>query len=113
MPKRWWLPMFILCLTPLPGRAHNLGADFRQVGERVEVEAFFSDGKPARTARVQILDGEKKVLAMATTDDRGKCSLPAPNPGQYQLVVNAGDGHRKELMLTIVGTLPVSSDADT
>ncbi len=112
MPMRWCLSMLILGLAPLPSRAHNLGADFKQVGERIEVEAFFSDNTPARQARVQILDGEKNILGTATTDNQGKCWLPAPNPGQYQLLVNAGDGHRKELMMTIVGTLPVAPDAD-
>jgi hypothetical protein len=98
--------LFILGAAPTVARAHSLGVEARQVIQRVEVEAFFSDNTPARAARVQIVDDAGELLGTATTDDKGKCSLRAPNPGHYQLIVDAGDGHRKQVPLRIVGTLP-------
>jgi hypothetical protein len=104
--SRFVLATLILGAAPAAARAHSLGVEARQVIERVEVEAFFSDNTPARAARVQIVDDAGESLGTGTTDDEGKCSLRAPNPGQYQLIVDAGDGHRKQVPLRIVGTLP-------
>lgn len=103
---RFVFVLLILVAVPAVARAHSLGVEARQVIERVELEAFFSDNTPARAARVQIVDDAGELLGTATTDDKGKCSLRAPNPGQYQLIVDAGDGHRKQVPLRIVGTLP-------
>ncbi len=107
-----WLPgLLILGLAPTNALAHGLDADWKQVGEKIAVEAFFDTGAPVRDARVQIVDDEKNVLASAVTDAEGKCTLRAPNPGQYRLIVDAGAGHRKERPITIAGTLPVSEGA--
>ena len=100
--------MLVFGVTPWSACAHNPDMDWKQVGDRLEVEAFFDDDMPARAARVQILDDQKNVVATAITDGAGKCVLRTPNPGKYQLVLDAGAGHRKQRTITIVGTLPVS-----
>lgn len=105
MELRLWLPLLVVTLAPACAGAHGIDLKWTQINDRVIVEAFFDDGAPARDARVTILDGEKKVVASAKTDAEGKCSLRAP-VGQYQIVVDAGAGHRKERPLRIVGTLP-------
>src|SRR5262249_37385680 len=104
--SRFVLALFILSAAPAAALAHSLGVEARQVIERVEVEAFFSDNTPARAARVQILGDAGELLGTGKTDDKGKCSLRAPNPGQYQSILDAGDGHRKQVHPRIVGTLP-------
>lgn len=94
-------------MLPTVASAHGMDADWKQVGEKIVVEAFFDTGGPVRQARVQITDGDKKVVASAVTDADGKCTLRAPNPGKFTLVVDAGAGHRKEVSITIAGALPV------
>src|SRR5262245_58550464 len=100
--------MVLLAIGMMPAiaRAHGLDADWKQVGEKILVEAFFDTGQAVREARVQIVDDDKKVIASGVTDAAGKCTLRAPNPGKYQLIVDAGAGHRKERSITVVGTLP-------
>lgn len=103
---RNWLEWAILALTPSALWAHGMDADWKQIGEKIIVEAFFDTGQAVREARVQIVDDDKKVVATGVTDAAGKCTLRAPNPGKYQLIVDAGAGHRKERSITVVGTLP-------
>ena len=102
------IALFILVLTPLCVQAHAVDMDWKQVGGKIEVEAFFDDDTPALEARVQILDDQKTVLASAVTDAKGRCVLIAPNPGKYRLVLDAGAGHRKERSITIVASEPVA-----
>ncbi|MCI0683562.1 MAG: hypothetical protein L0Y71_15770 [Gemmataceae bacterium] len=110
MDARCWLPLLIVALVPAGAAAHGIDLEWKQIGERVTVEAFFDDDTPARDARVQILDAQKAVVASGKTDAQGKCSLPTPKPGKYQIVVDAGAGHRKQRPFTIgtpSPTLPV------
>lgn len=100
------LPMLALGLTPVQAWAHNIDFEWKQVGERVTVEAFFDDDTPAREARVQLLDQDKVVIASGVTDAKGLCTLPARVLGEHDLVVDAGAGHRKERKIRIVAVLP-------
>jgi Carboxypeptidase regulatory-like domain len=104
--QRNGLAWLILGLAPSIAGAHSPSAAYKQVGERVFIEAFFSDNTPIQDAHVQVLDQTKKVVASGKTDAKGNCSLPAPNPGKYRLVVDAGAGHRHEQEMVMVGTLP-------
>ena len=108
MRRSWFSALFFLGLLPLSVCAHAPDFDWKQVGEKIEVEAFFDDGTPIREAKVQILDDKRNILVSGVTDARGRCKLTAPDPGRYQLFLDAGAGHRKERAITIVGTLPVS-----
>src|SRR5207253_4998429 len=38
--------------------------------------------------------GQDQILASGKTDSQGLWSFPAPAPGQYMLIVDAGMGHR-------------------
>lgn len=102
------IPLLIGLVACLPATAfaHKLHAEWKQVNLRIEVEAFFSDDTPAQEARVEVLDAEKNVVAVGKTDEKGKCSLRAPQPGKYDLVVDAGAGHREQVAIRVVGTLP-------
>jgi len=109
MPWRFLLPLLLVILAPAGVCAHSIDMEWKQIGERITIEAFFDDDTPVRSGRVQILDGKNEVVVSGATDVSGKCTLRAPNPGQYQLVVDAGAGHRKQRGITVVGTLPVES----
>jgi hypothetical protein len=84
-----------------PVRAHALSAEARIRGHEVVVEAYFSDNTPARGARVTVHDVADKLIADGHTDDNGSFRFPTPPPGTYQVVVDAGSGHRKRLSITV------------
>ena len=104
--------LLALVLLPAAVRAHNLDMDCRQVNQRLEIEAFFSDDTPTREALVKLFDDKNEIVATAKTDAKGKCSLPAFTPGKYEVLVDAGAGHRKRRPVTIVGTLPPRPEND-
>jgi nickel transport protein len=84
-----------------PAHAHALGASATLRGDRVEIEAYYSDDTPAREARVSVHDSADKVIAEGRTDDRGRWTFAAPPPGRYTVIVDAGAGHRKSVSVTI------------
>jgi hypothetical protein len=81
--------------------AHALGAECKLVGDRVEVEAFYDDDTPAREARVSVRDGHKQAIAEGRTDSQGRWSFARPAAGTYEVVVEAGGGHRAQVQITI------------
>ena len=85
--------------------AHALGAECSLKNGKVSIEAYFDDDTPAVNALVEIHDGADKIVSTGKTDVKGFCSLPAPVPGQYRVVVEAGMGHRKTIAITVPGTL--------
>ncbi|HEY1380558.1 MAG TPA: carboxypeptidase-like regulatory domain-containing protein [Gemmataceae bacterium] len=92
-----------------PARAHALGAEAKLRGGRVEVEAYFSDNTPARDARVTVRDAADATIAEGRTDAEGRWSFPAPPPGRYAVVVDAGAGHRtRPIAVTIPGEPPAA-----
>jgi nickel transport protein len=94
--------VILLLLVASPAWAHNLGAECKIRGGRVELEAYFDDDTPARNAKVTLRDASSHVLVEGTTDHDGRWSIPVPKPGNYQVIVDAGDGHRHQQGLTVV-----------
>jgi nickel transport protein len=89
----------LLCLSH--AAAHALLADVRAGKDRVTVEAFFDDDTPAAQALVKVFDSGKKIVAEGKTDTKGVWTFPLPPPGEYQLVVDAGAGHRATKKLVV------------
>jgi nickel transport protein len=83
--------------------AHALGAECKIRGDRVELEAYFSDDSPARHAKVAVQDQGGKSVAQGTTDNEGLWSFPVPAPGRYSVIVDAGAGHKTTVLLDIRG----------
>lgn len=83
--------------------AHEMGVECKIRGPKVIVEAFFEDDTPARDASVVVRNTEEKVVAEGKTDDSGRWNFPKPDPGSYRVFVNAGDGHRARMTLTVPG----------
>jgi hypothetical protein len=95
--------LLLLLFWPVHAAAHNLDAECKLVGNRVEVEAFYDDDTPARQARVRVLDARQEVLFEGKTDEQGKWSFPRPAPGEYKVEIDAGAGHRRPVTMTIPG----------
>ena len=83
--------------------AHAVGVDCFLRGDKVEVEAYYDDDTPARKARVEIVSARADVLVAGMTDDNGRWSCAAPAPGQYEVRIDAGAGHRAKSTITIPG----------
>ena len=106
----------LLLLVVFPGSAfaHNLGAECSLKNGKVHVEAYFDDDTPAVAAKVEVLDGQEKLIVTGQTDARGLWSFAAPNPGKYHLIVNAGPGHRAKVSLSVPEPVaPISTQEAT
>jgi nickel transport protein len=98
-----WLTASLLSLFACPrsASAHALGAECRLKGDKVHVEAYFEDDTPAQQAAVRVLDAEEHEIVKGQTDVKGFWSFDAPPPGRYQVIIDAGAGHRVVQKLTI------------
>src|SRR5207237_711681 len=97
-----------------PAAAHAIDAEAKLKDGTVTVEAFYDDNTPAENATVTITDPGGKVVAEGKTDARGVWAFPAPPPGKYNMVVDAGAGHRKTKELTIpAGKPPATTPAQS
>ncbi len=107
IPRHVAAALVVALAAAAPARAHALGAEAKFRAGRVEVEAYFSDDTPARDARVIVHDHAGAVVAEGRTDDQGKWQFPAPQPGPYTVVVDAGAGHRtRPIHVTVPAVLP-------
>ncbi|HEV3144067.1 MAG TPA: carboxypeptidase-like regulatory domain-containing protein [Gemmataceae bacterium] len=91
---------FAAAIVPRAG-AHSLGAECRLRNNQVELEAFYGDDTPARHANVEVRNTAGDMIAEGKTDNDGRWSFPLPAAGDYQVVVDAGMGHRTTVALTI------------
>lgn len=90
-----------LMLVASPAAAHDLKGDVQRVGDVLEVRAFYPRASPAADAAVEVRDSAGGLVASGRTDGRGRWTFASPGPGKYQIVIDAGDGHRKEMTLTV------------
>ncbi len=104
------LGLLLVLAAAAPAHAHALGAEAKLRGDRVEVEAYYSDDTPAADAQVTVHDAADHTIAEGRTDDRGRWQFRTPPPGRYTVVVNAGAGHRKAVTITIP---PRPADGET
>lgn len=81
--------------------AHNVGMDCKVRDDKIEVEAFYDDNKPAAKARVYVRNIKEEVVASGLTDENGKWSFVAPAPGNYAVHLDAGAGHRAKADLVV------------
>lgn len=103
--------LLILMLAASSASAHNLGAECKLRGDRVELEAYFDDDTPARNARVMVKDASDRLIAEGKTDHEGRWSFPTPAAGRYEVIVDAGDGHRKQQSINVPGATAASGKA--
>src|SRR5438874_771922 len=80
---------------------HALHAEAKLHGDTVTVEAFYSDNTPAIDAAITVRDAAGKEIAAGRTNDRGIWSFPRPAAGKYEVVADAGAGHRAQATATI------------
>jgi nickel transport protein len=100
--RRTLLIAFGLALL-LPGLAlgHGIGVQATLEQGTVHLEGYFDDDTPAADARVRIETEDGQLIVEGKTDDKGLWSFPAPAPGQYRVILDAGAGHVARIRLTI------------
>jgi nickel transport protein len=97
--------LFLLAVAA-PVHAHALGVSATIHGNRVEVEAYYSDDTPARDAAVMVNDHAGWFVATGRTDEQGKWTFPLPRPGPITIIVDAGAGHRVTKSIVVPAVLP-------
>lgn len=98
---RTLLSFLVLLVGVAPAAAHDLGAQCKLRGGRIEVTAYYDDDTSAGDARITILDAEKKLIAAGRTDSHGRWTCVPPAPGVYTLIVDGGAGHRVRLRIAV------------
>ncbi len=104
-------------------QAHRLGARWEISGHTLIVLARAED-TPAAGAEVELRDAAGAVLASGVLDAAGRFEWPlAPAAGDLTVVVNAGPGHRRTLLIPAVqlraatasgtGAAPAAAPPDT
>ena len=92
--------------------AHRLDAQITVLPARkVQVESWFSNGDVPRGAKVEIFSADGQPLQAGTLDDKGAFSFVTDAVRAMRVVVSAGAGHRKELLVTEAQLAPASSDS--
>jgi hypothetical protein len=102
-----------LLLVAARADAHALHAEARLKGDRVTVEAFYSDNTPAQNARILVHDKKGVEVATGHTDDSGTWQFPRPRSGSYEVTVEAGDGHRTRVPIAIPSDPRIAAESGT
>ena len=84
-----------------PVLAHEMGADYRVDGDRLEVEASFDDGSPAQDVSVRLLDAHDNEVRREQTDHRGRCAFAGLAAGTYRVMLLDGAGHFAQLTVVV------------
>jgi len=79
----------------LPAFAHKISAFVDVEGDTVSVFSYFSDGTPAKHAKVDVYDEKTgKLILSGKTDKKGEFHFTVKKPSNYKIVVEAELGHR-------------------
>jgi hypothetical protein len=102
LTHRLWVPALLaLLVATAAARAHRLEADYRVLPDgRIQLESWFDlTGEAPKGASVQIYGPGNQLLEKGQLDDKGIFVVSLSGPGPFRAVVDAGNGHRKELVL--------------
>src|SRR5262249_33833096 len=91
----------VLLATGGPAAAHRLDADASvRVVQKVRIEGFYSDDTRPKGAKIQVYhENEEEPFHEGTLDDEGAFEFVA-DPQPLRVLILAGDGHTKELLVT-------------
>jgi nickel transport protein len=90
----------LLLLFPGGAAAHSLHVFARVEGNVIRGEAYFRGRVPARQAKVAVFDPDGRRLAETTTDDEGAFVVAIRRRCDHRIVVDAGEGHRAEWIVS-------------
>jgi hypothetical protein len=73
--------------------AHSIAVWAEVAGNKVKVEATWSDGKPAKNSRVEVKGADGKLLLAGRTNDKGRFEFAPPAKADLTIRVVAGGHH--------------------
>ncbi len=92
--------------------AHKISAFVDVEDGNVSLVSYFSDGTPAKNAKVTVYDSKGNVVLTGRTNKEGEFDFKVKKSGKYRAVVLAELGHRAVVDFT-VGTPAASSESKT
>lgn len=95
--------LLTLFITAGSACAHGVGVECTIRGPKVWVYAFYDDGTDAAEAQIRVMEGEREI-AKGITDTTGNWVFATPAPGRYQVILDAGAGHRTKKSMVIPDT---------
>ncbi|MDR1870395.1 MAG: hypothetical protein LBS60_00465 [Deltaproteobacteria bacterium] len=100
----------ILALAPNEALAHGVYIFGWEEGDQICSDSYFTRSDKVQGGTVRILGPDGSVLAEGRSSDAGLACFPRPQvPGDLQLVVEAGEGHRAEFTLRASELSPLSA----
>ncbi len=95
--------VFITLFLFLPAVSHahrvNVFAWFN--GEKVVGKAYYSNGRPAEHAKIEIIGTRTGSRLSCITDEKGGFSFKPPGKDTYRLILHAGQGHRATTLVNV------------
>lgn len=81
--------------------AHKISAFVDVEDGNVSLVSYFSDGTPAKNAKVTVYDSKGNVVLTGRTNKEGEFDFKIKKGGKYRAVVLAELGHRAEVDFTV------------
>lgn len=88
--------LLLLSTLSAPALAHKLQVFAFAEGARLSGSAYFAGGGAATGARIEVRDGDGKVLAELAPDGEGRFVYTAAAPVDHLILAITGDGHQAE-----------------
>ena len=102
----------LLFLFSAPSLAHKISAFVDVEDGNVSIASYFSDGTPAKNAKVTVYDSKGNVVVTGKTNKEGEFDFKLKKSGKYRAVVMAELGHRAVVDFT-VGTPATSQPTES
>jgi hypothetical protein len=101
-PAALLLSLLVLLVVSGQAQAHRLEAEYRVLpDQKVQVESWFDlTGDSPKGALVQVFRADGQLLTEGRLNDQGVFVFALAGIERLQVVVSAGEGHRKELVIT-------------
>ena len=100
MKKKIFFILFIIAVFTTPAWAHKVNLFCYIEGGKLHGESYFSGGRSAQNAKVEVYDDTNdSLMATTLTDDAGKFSLTLEKIVPLKVILYAGQGHKTEFFV--------------
>lgn len=101
MKRRTFLILLAIFVVTIPAWAHKVNIFCYVEGNELYGESYFSGGKAAQNAKVEVYDDRNdSLMATTSTDEEGKFSLILEKVVPLKVILYAGQGHKTEFFIT-------------
>ena len=101
MKRRIFLIILAISVVTTPAWAHKVNLFCYVEGDKLYGESYFSGGRAAQNAKVEVYDDTNdSLMATIVTDETGKFCLNLEKMVPLKVILYAGQGHKTEFFLT-------------